>query len=358
MSIEDIIASAEPKLEQVEAEMSKPEIATDPNLMTELAREHRRLTDLIATRNSLISVRNELSEHQELLNDPELAELAGDEIPMLERKITRLEAKLYAALLPPNEEDNRSAVLEIRAGTGGDEAGLFAADLFSMYKYFFDRNGWTHQVISGSISGIGGAKEIIMSVAGSGVYGRMKFESGVHRVQRVPQTETSGRIHTSAATVAVLPEAEEIDIEIDPNDLRIDTFRSSGPGGQHVNKTESAIRITHLPTGLVVSCQDEKSQMKNKHQAMRVLRARLFQLAIDEENSKRASQRRSQVSSGDRSAKIRTYNFPQSRVTDHRVPITVFRLDEILAGNLDLLLDPLTEHFVNMQIKQMMEETV
>ncbi len=354
MSIEDIIASADSKLVQVEAEMVRPEIATDPKRMTELSREHRRLSELIATRDSLIAVRNDLTEHQELLGDPELAELAGEEIPRLETEIASLESKLYTFLIPPNEEDNRNAVLEIRAGTGGDEAALFAADLFSMYKYYFDKNGWSYKLISGNFSAIGGAKEVIVSISGDGAYGRLKLESGVHRVQRVPQTETSGRIHTSAATVAVLPEAEEIDIQIDPTELRIDTFRSSGPGGQHVNKTESAIRITHLPTGLVVSCQDEKSQMKNRHQAMRVLRARLFQLAIDEENSKRASQRRSQVSSGDRSAKIRTYNFPQSRVTDHRVPITIFRLDEILAGSLDLLLDPLSKHFTDERLKQMM----
>ncbi len=357
MSIEDMLQTVEPKLNRIESEMSQPEIATNPRLMADLSREHHRLTELITTRDQLINVRAEISSHQELMNDPELADLVADEIPILEQKATKLEKQLHALLIPAAEEDNRNAVLEIRAGTGGDEAALFAADLFSMYKYYIEKKGWKYKLLSANYIGIGGIKELILSVSGNGAYGRLKLESGVHRVQRVPTTETSGRVHTSAATVAVLPEAEEIDIQIEQSDLRIDTFRSSGPGGQHVNKTESAIRITHLPTGTVVSCQDEKSQMKNKAQAMRVLRARLFKLAIDEEQNKRASERRLQVSSGDRSAKIRTYNYSQSRITDHRVPISIFKFDEVLTGNLDLLLDPLNEYFTNEHLKQIVEES-
>ncbi len=324
--------------------------------MASLAREHRRLKELLDTYDGISALRNEIRELNDALDDPELVELAQADLPGREAELKELEARIITLLAPEEAEDIRNAVIEIRAGTGGDEAGLFAADLFKMYQHYFEGRGWVYKVVNGNFTTIGGVKELLMSVEGEGVYGRMKLESGVHRVQRVPTTEASGRIHTSAATVAVLPEAEEVDVEINPADLKIDTFRSSGPGGQHVNKTDSAIRIKHLPSGIVVSCQDEKSQFKNKMQAMKVLRARLFKMALEEERSKRSQQRRSQVSSGDRSAKIRTYNFPQGRVTDHRIPLTIYRLDEVLAGELDLLLDPLTEHFAREKIDRVLTE--
>ena len=252
-----------------------------------------------------------------------------------------LEEKLKWLLIPKDPQDARDAIIEIRAGTGGDEAGLFAGDLFRMYQYYAERQGWTLEVMSINAQGIGGFREVIFALSGRDVYGKMKYEAGVHRVQRVPQTEASGRIHTSAASVAVLPEAEEIDVEINPNDLRIDVFRSSGPGGQSVNTTDSAVRVTHLPTGLVVSCQDEKSQHKNKAKALKVLRARLYDLALAEEQAKLTASRRSMVSTGDRSAKIRTYNFPQNRVTDHRIGLTLYQLDAVLQGDIDEFVEQL-----------------
>jgi peptide chain release factor 1 len=246
-----------------------------------------------------------------------------------------MEEELKVLLIPKDPQDSRNAIVEIRAGTGGDEAGLFAGDLFRMYEYYAEKNGWKIDIMSSNPQGIGGFREIIFNITGQEVYGAMKYEAGVHRVQRVPSTEASGRIHTSAASVAVLPEAGDIDVDIDPNDLRIDVYRSSGPGGQSVNTTDSAVRITHEPTGLVVTCQDEKSQHKNRAKALKVLRARLYERALEEEQAKLTAERRSMVSTGDRSAKIRTYNFPQGRVTDHRIGLTVYRLEEVLQGDLD-----------------------
>ena len=267
--------------------------------------------------------------------DPDLRELAGEEVTQLETDIARLEAELREHLIPKDPLENRAAVVEIRAGTGGDEAGLFASDLVRMYRRLAERNDWSVDLIEFSEGIPGSVKEAIFEVRGRGAYGRLRFESGVHRVQRVPETESQGRIHTSAATVAVLPEAEEVDLQIDPGDLRIDVFRSSGPGGQSVNTTDSAVRITHLPTGLVVSCQDEKSQHKNKAKAMKVLRSRLLDRMIAEKEAERARERKLQVGTGDRSGKIRTYNFPQNRVTDHRIGLTLYRLPDILDGDLD-----------------------
>ncbi len=358
MSIEEILAAVEPRLTRIEAEMAQPDVASDPRRMAALAREHRRLRELLDARHRITRVRKEIDEMREAADDPELAELAAGELPDLEEELARLEDKVRTLLVPEEPEDARNAVLEIRAGTGGEEAALFATDLFKMYARYIESRGWKVKVLDGHFSDLGGVKELLMSVTGEGTYGRLKLESGVHRVQRVPVTEASGRIHTSAATVAVLPEAEEVEVKLDPQDLKIDTFRSSGPGGQHVNKTDSAVRITHLPTGLVVTCQDEKSQIKNKHHALNVLRARLFKRALDEEQNRRAVQRRSQVSSGDRSAKIRTYNFPQNRITDHRVPITIHRLEEVLAGELDLLLNPLTEHFSREKLDNVLSDKV
>ncbi len=339
------IETARERLTEVEARMAEPEVVTDRIAMSELGREHHRLKHILATGERFTSLQEELEGARELLTEAEegdeMAELAHAEIEELEQKLAREESRLQIALVPPEPEDAKTAVVEIRAGTGGEEAGLFAGDLHRMYQRFAEREGWRIEVLSSNPSEMGGFKEVVFAMRGEGSYGVLKFESGVHRVQRVPATESQGRIHTSAASVAVLPEAEEVDVEIDENELRIDTYRASGAGGQHVNKTESAIRITHLPTGLVVTCQDEKSQHKNKAKALRVLRTRLYEQAIAEEQSKRATQRKTLVSTGDRSAKIRTYNYPQGRVTDHRINLTLYRLNEILDGDLEELIERL-----------------
>jgi peptide chain release factor 1 len=271
--------------------------------------------------------------------------LAREEIDSLTETLTRLEHELKMLLLPKDPNDEKNIILEIRAGTGGDEAGLFAADLFRAYTRYAELKGWKAEILSQNLTGIGGFKEVIVLIEGKNVYSRLKHESGVHRVQRVPETETQGRIHTSAVTVAVLPEAEEVDVEINPEDLRIDVFRASGHGGQHINVTDSAVRITHLPSGLVVSCQDEKSQHKNKAKAMKVLRSRLLDRQLAEQQEKISEERKSMVGSGDRSEKIRTYNFPQGRVSDHRIGLTLYKLESILQGELDNLIDPLITHF-------------
>ncbi|MCF7809904.1 peptide chain release factor 1 [bacterium] len=355
MNIAGLIESLKPRLDEIEEEMAQPVTLSDQRIMTSLVREHRRLKEVLSVNDQITKTKQEIDGLNDALDDPELAELAEVEIPELKEKLTQLETKIITLIIPEEPEDSRNAVLEIRAGTGGDEAALFAADLYRMYQYYFEKRGWKYKIINGNFSDLGGIKELTLNVSGEDVYSKLKLESGVHRVQRVPTTETSGRLHTSAATVAVLPEAEEVDVQIDQNDLKIDTYRSSGPGGQHVNKTDSAIRITHLPTGIVVTCQDEKSQLKNRNQAMKVLRSKIYKIALEEEHSKRAAQRRDQVSSGDRSAKIRTYNFPQYRVTEHRIPLTIYRLDEVLSGDLDLLLDPLIEHFANSKIEEILK---
>jgi peptide chain release factor 1 len=290
-------------------------------------------------------VRQRLEEAEEIIrdgSDDELVELAREERGELVAEVRRLEGEIKLLLLPKNPNDSRNAIVEIRAGTGGDEAGLFASDLYRMYNRFAERNRWKVEPLSSSLNPSGGFKEVVFMVSGPDAFGKLKFESGVHRVQRVPRTEASGRIHTSAASVAVLPEAEDVEVEIDPEDLEIDVYRSSGPGGQSVNTTDSAVRVTHLPTGLVVSCQDEKSQLKNKNKALKILKARLLDRFRTEQDEKISAERRQQIGSGDRSAKIRTYNFPQGRVTDHRINLTVYQLDEVLDGNLDEFVQQLT----------------
>ncbi len=332
---------------ELEEQLADPSLVKDQKRFQQVAKEHAELAPVIKAYHEYRRLEKELEENRELLRDkdPEIAALAKAEIETLSDALEETEKRLKLLLLPKDPNDEKNVILEIRAGTGGDEAALFAADLFRMYSRYAERQGWRIEVMSANATGIGGYKEIIASISGNGVYSRLKYESGTHRVQRVPETETQGRIHTSAVTVAVLPEADEVDVEIDPSDLRVDVYRASGAGGQHVNKTESAVRITHLPTGLVVQCQDERSQHKNRAKAMKVLYARLLDLKQRELHDKISEERRAQVGSGDRSERIRTYNFPQGRVTDHRIGLTLYKLDSIMDGDLDELIEALGTHF-------------
>ncbi len=325
------------------AQLADPVVLADPGILRSVAQQHSDLTPLAEAGREYLKMLDDLAQANELVDasEAELASMARLEVESLTAELEGAESRLRALLVPRDPLDDRPAVVEIRAGTGGDEAGLFAADLYRMYDRYADGRGWDIEVLSSSEGTLGGLKEIIFLVRGRDAYGALRYESGVHRVQRVPVTESSGRIHTSAASVAVLPEAEEVDVEIDPADLKIDVFRSSGPGGQSVNTTDSAVRITHLPTGLVVSCQDEKSQHKNKAKALKVLRSRLLDRVVAEQEAERSRERRAHVGTGDRSAKIRTYNFPQNRVTDHRINLTLHQLDAVLGGSLDEVVDAL-----------------
>jgi len=339
--------------------LGDPEVIARPSLYQRYAKEHADLQELVFTYREYERVLAELEEGQRILkgDDEELKTLVKEDLPGLKEKKASLEEKLKLLLLPRDANDQRSVLLEIRAGTGGDEATLFAADLFRMYARYAEKQGWRVEVVSTSPSGgLGGFKEIIALIEGEGVYSRLKYESGVHRVQRVPVTEAQGRIHTSAVTVAIMPEAEEVEVEIDPKDIRIDVFHSSGHGGQSVNTTDSAVRITHLPTGIVVSCQDEKSQHKNKAKAMKVLRARLLDQMVSKQNEELARMRKSQVGSGDRSERIRTYNFPQGRVTDHRINLTVYNLEEFLDGEIGEMVDALIAHYQAEALKSSMSQ--
>jgi peptide chain release factor 1 len=338
------LENLEKRYHEVSAQLADPAVATNPKMLRDLSREHRELSETVAKFNQYRRIEQTLKEAKQLIaesKDRDLVEMAQVELAEAEPQLARLEEDLKQLLVPRDPNDAKNAIVEIRAGAGGDEAGLFAGDLFRMYSRFAERNGLQIEVISSNQQGIGGFKEIIFQLTGKDAFGKLKYEGGVHRVQRVPLTEQSGRIHTSAASVAVLPEAEEVDIAINPNDLRIDVFRSSGPGGQSVNTTDSAVRVTHIPTGLVVQCQDEKSQLKNKNKALRVLRARLLEIKQAEERAKVTSARRQMVGSGDRSDKIRTYNFPQNRVTDHRIGLTIYALDDVLDGNINQFIEQL-----------------
>jgi peptide chain release factor 1 len=341
------IREIEQRYEELEARLGSPEVLKDQSTYQKFAREHSALSPIVTTFRKYESVQKEIAENQSMLEDPdaEIRKLAREEIEALHATEQTLEEDLRILLLPKDPNDQKNTLLEIRAGTGGEEAALFAADLYKMYGRYAELMHWKTDVLSHHGTGIGGFKEIIVLVEGDGAYSRLKYESGVHRVQRVPETEAQGRIHTSAVTVAVLPEAEEVDVEINPEDLRIDVYRSSGHGGQHVNTTDSAVRITHLPSGLVVTCQDEKSQHKNKAKAMKVLLSRLLDRQEAAQQSKISEERKSMVGSGDRSERIRTYNFPQGRVTDHRIGLTLYKLETIMQGELDLIIDPLTTHF-------------
>jgi peptide chain release factor 1 len=335
--------------------LADPEVIRAQDLYQKYRKEHAELAPLMQTFRRYQQVQKELAENQVLLKeepDEEMKALAREEIQVLRDQSAQLGEELRFLLLPKDPNDEKNVLLEIRAGTGGEEAGLFAADLFRMYTRLAERQGWKLEILSHSATGIGGLKEIIASIAGDKVYSRLKYESGVHRVQRVPVTESQGRIHTSAVTVAVLPEAEEVDVQINPEELRIDVFRSSGPGGQSVNTTDSAVRVTHLPTGLVVSCQDEKSQHKNKAKALKVLRSRLLDLRQHEQQQQIAQERKSQVGTGDRSERIRTYNFPQSRITDHRIGLTLYRLEAVLDGDLEELIQALIAYYRTQALAQ------
>ncbi len=343
LSLEARLEAALARAADVERELADPATARDPQKLKALGREHARLDRIRQSATRLEKLADDLAQARELARDPDpaLQELARADVERLEPEIDELEEELHGLLIPPDPLDQRDVIVELRAGTGGDEAALFTADLLRMYRRFAERHGWQVELIELSEGNLGGVKEAIFKVHGDRAYGVLRHESGVHRVQRVPATEAQGRIHTSAATVAVLPEAEDVDVKIDDKDLKVDVFRSSGPGGQSVNTTDSAVRITHLPTGLVVQCQDQKSQLQNKIKALEVLRARLLDRMIAEQEAARARERRAMVGTGDRSGKIRTYNFPQNRVTDHRINLTLHRLQEVLDGDLDELVEQL-----------------
>ncbi|MDA0378674.1 MAG: peptide chain release factor 1 [Bacteroidetes bacterium] len=341
-----VLDSIKDRFAGITREMSDPEVATDPRQMARLGREHTTLREVVQHIDAYLQQIREIADLESMVateSDPDLVEMARAELDALEETLPGVEEDLRLMLIPGNPEDTKDAIVEIRAGTGGDEAALFAGDLFRLYNRVAEKKGWKVELINVSAGTQGGFKEIVFSISGPDAFGMMKYESGVHRVQRVPATESAGRIHTSAATVAVLPEAEEVDVEIHPNDLKIDVYRSSGPGGQSVNTTDSAVRITHIPTGTVVTCQDEKSQLKNKDKALRVLRSRLYEAKLAELEAERSEARRSQVSTGDRSAKIRTYNWPQGRVTDHRLEGDEknHALEKVMAGDLDEIIKAL-----------------
>jgi peptide chain release factor 1 len=345
----------EAKYEELTHALSSPEVMNDSARYQKTAKAHAEIAGIVEKYREFKDLRRGIAESKQMLadeSDAGMRALAQDELAQLEARVGGVEADLKQLLLPKDPNDDKNVVLEIRAGTGGDEASLFAAEIFRMYTRYAEGQRWKVEVLSRSESGVGGLKEVIAIVEGKGAYSRLKYESGVHRVQRVPETEQQGRVHTSAITVAVLPEAEDVDIKIEAKDLRIDTFCSSGPGGQSVNTTYSAVRITHLPTNTVVSCQDEKSQIKNREKGMRVLRSRLYEKELDRQQALLAKERKAQVGSGDRSEKIRTYNFPQNRVTDHRIGLTIHQLADVMDGKLQPFLDALTSHFQAQLLKQ------
>ena len=351
----DKLDSIERRFKELEAQLSDTAVMQDMKKYSELMKEHASTKEIVDSYNIYKKTVSQLEEAKEMAgseNDPELKEMAKEEIKELEEQKENQIKELRTLLIPKDPLDLKNIIMEIRAGTGGDEAALFAADLFRMYSKYAELKKWKIEIMSSHESGLGGFKEIVFSVSGKNVYENMKFESGVHRVQRIPETESGGRIHTSAVTVAVLPEAEETDIQINPEDLKIDVYRSSGPGGQCVNTTDSAVRMTHIPTGLVVICQDEKSQIKNRAKALRVLRSRLYEMEEAKKQKERSEARKSQVGSGDRSERIRTYNFPQNRLTDHRINLTLYKLDLIINGELDELLDALKIEFREQLIKE------
>ncbi len=348
------LRKAEARYTDLEQLMADPAVIQDQAVYRKYSREHAELARIVETYRKYRQIEEERESSRELLydKDPEIKDLARRDVEELSGKLEALKEDFKQLLIPKDPHDDKNVLIEIRAGTGGEEAALFVQDLFRMYWRYAEAKGWKPEVMSSHETGVGGLKEIVFMVTGNGAYSHFKYESGIHRVQRVPETETQGRIHTSAVTVAVLPEAEEVELHIDPADIKTDVYRSSGPGGQSVNTTDSAVRLTHLPSGIVVTCQDEKSQLKNKNKAMKVLRARLLDAMVTEQNAKRDQDRKVQVGSGDRSGRIRTYNFPQGRVTDHRAGITLYKLQTILAGDMDELVDGLATYFHTRQIQE------
>ncbi len=343
--LEDKLVGIEARYNEIQDLLAQPEVVADYEKVTELSREKATLEDMVTVFRQYKQAQKELEDAYELREDPEMAEMAADEISRLETLIPELEQKIKLMLLPKDPRDDKDVIIEIRAGAGGDEAGLFAGDLFRMYTRYCENRRWKIEVVDTKETGVGGFKSLIFEVHGKGAFSRFKYESGVHRVQRVPATESQGRIHTSTATVAVLAEVDEIDFNLDMNDVRRDVFRSSGAGGQHVNKTESAVRLTHLPTGIVVECQDQRSQHQNFEKAKQILRARLYELELEKQMKEQDETRRVQIGSGDRSEKIRTYNFKENRLTDHRINLTKYNLDRVLDGELDEFIDEITTYY-------------
>lgn len=343
MEILEKLEKIKDRFERINHQISDPEFVNDREKMISVSKERSELQPIINTYDKYVEILHNISGNKELMDsgDKELASLAELELDELEEQKNKCEEELKYLLLPRDPNDNRNAIMEIRAGTGGEEAGLFAGDLFRMYSRYAETKGWKIELIDINETGIGGIKEVVFAISGNEIFGTLKWESGVHRVQRVPATETNGRVHTSAASVAVLPEVEDVQIDINPNDLRIDIYRSGGAGGQNVNKVETAVRLTHIPTGLVVQCQDERSQLKNRQKAMKVLKARLYDLELQKQSAEHAAKRKTMVKSGDRSDKIRTYNYPQNRITDHRIGLTLYNLSTIMEGDLDHLIEQL-----------------
>ncbi len=354
----DKLAELETRYDELGKLLSDPDVISDQNKYREYSKEHSHLSEIMEAYVELRSVTEEIADSREMLeaNDADMKELAKEELPLLQEREEALTEKLKIMLLPKDPNDDKNVIVEIRAGAGGDESTLFASELYRMYSRYAETQGWKTETLSTNASGISGVKEVIAMIQGHGAYSKLKHESGVHRVQRVPETETQGRRHTSTVTVAVMPEAEEVEVEVSPDELRIDTYRSGGAGGQNVNKVETAIRITHIPTGTVVTCQDEKSQHKNKQRAMKILLSRLLDHKVQEQNKEISSKRKAQVGTGDRSEKIRTYNFPQNRVTDHRIGLTLHKLGEIMEGDLTELTESLNTYFQTEQLKHLNQD--